>query len=127
MIFQQLYLACLSHASYFIADERTRSAVVVDPRRDVDEYVALAKKHGCTIDRVFLTHFHADFLAGHLELAALTGARIHLGAKARADFPFTAVSDGDRLEIGDVRLEFLETPGHTPEGISILVFDAKRD
>ena len=127
MILQQIYLACLSHASYLIGDERTRTAAIVDPQRDIDVYLAEAMKRGLTIDRVFLTHFHADFVAGHIELAARTGAKIHLGAKARADFDFVALRDGDAIEFGDVRLEILETPGHTPEGISIVVIDRAKN
>jgi glyoxylase-like metal-dependent hydrolase (beta-lactamase superfamily II)/rhodanese-related sulfurtransferase len=127
MILQQTFLACLAHASYLIGDERTHSAAIVDPQRDVDGYLAEAAKRGLKIERVFLTHFHADFVAGHLELAARTGARIYLGAKASADFEFTPLRDGETLEFGDVRLKILETPGHTPEGISILVFDLARD
>lgn len=123
MILEQHYLGCLSHASYLIGDERTHTAVVVDPQRDVDVYVELAKRHGLTIRHVFLTHFHADFVAGHLELARRTGARIHLGAQARADYEFTPMADGSSLDFGDVRLSILETPGHTPEGISIVVHD----
>src|SRR5882672_6055058 len=120
MILQQTYLACLSHASYLIGDERTHTAVVVDPQRDVDGYLNAAKKLGLKIEHVFLTHFHADFAAGHLELAARTDATIHLGSKAHAEFPFEPVQDGETLEFGNVRLKILETPGHTPEGISIL-------
>ncbi len=127
MILQQTYLACLSHASYMLGDERTGTAVVVDPQRDVDGYIERAEKLGLTIRRVILTHFHADFVAGHLELAALTGATIHMGAKARAEFQCTPLRDGETLEFGDMRLRILETPGHTPEGISILVFDLARD
>lgn len=123
MILEQHYLGCLSHASYLIGDERTHTAVVVDPQRDVDVYVELAKRHGLTIRHVFLTHFHADFVAGHLELARRTGARIHLGAQARADYEFTPMADGSSLDFGDVRLSILETPGHTPEGIAIVVHD----
>jgi hydroxyacylglutathione hydrolase len=127
MFLKQYYLACLSHASYLIGDERTKSAVVVDPQRDVDGYLADAQQRGFRIERVFLTHFHADFLAGHLELAARTGAVIHLGARASADFDFSGLRDGETIELGDVRLQILETPGHTPEGISILVTDLARD
>lgn len=126
MLFQPFYLTCLAHASYFIGDERTKTAVVVDPQRDVDGYVEVADRHGLTIRHVILTHFHADFVAGHLELAARTGATIHLGARARAEFAFSPLSDGQRLELGDVVLQALETPGHTPEGISILVFDSRK-
>ena len=127
MIFQQYYLGCLSHASYLIGDESTKTAVVVDPQRDVDQYLADAKALGLTIRYVFLTHFHADFLAGHLELRERAGARICLGARASAEFDFQRFGDGSRLDLGRVRLETLETPGHTPEAISILVYDLDRD
>ena len=124
MILEQHYLACLAQASYLIADEKSGIAVVVDPRRDVEIYLESARAHGVRIAHVLLTHFHADFLAGHLELRARTGAAIHLGARARADYPFVPMSDGGELELGPrVRLAFLETPGHTPESVSILVFD----
>jgi glyoxylase-like metal-dependent hydrolase (beta-lactamase superfamily II) len=123
MILKQYYLACLSHASYLIADEETRTAAIVDPQRDVDEYLADAQALGLKIRHVFLTHFHADFLAGHLELRKKTGAQIRMGAEARTEFPVQAMADGDVLEMGRVRLSVLATPGHTPEGISILVYD----
>jgi rhodanese-related sulfurtransferase/glyoxylase-like metal-dependent hydrolase (beta-lactamase superfamily II) len=100
---------------------------VVDPQRDVDQYLTYASEHGVTIKHVFLTHFHADFLAGHIELRDRTGAAIHLGRRAVAEFDFIKHQDGDRLDFGDVRLEILETPGHTPEGISILVYDLGKD
>src|SRR5215468_4579085 len=127
MIFKQFYLADLSQASYFIGDERTSTAVVVDPRRDVDVYVEFASRHGLVIRHVILTHFHADFVAGHLELRDRVGATIHLGARAQAEYDFHPLSDDDVLEFGSVRLQILETPGHTPEGISILVFDLVND
>jgi glyoxylase-like metal-dependent hydrolase (beta-lactamase superfamily II)/rhodanese-related sulfurtransferase len=127
MIFTQHYLGCLSQASYLIGDERTRTAVVVDPRRDVDGYVDDAARNGLTIKHVILTHFHADFVAGHLELQKRVGATIHLGARAKADYDFHPLEDGDTLEFGDVRLEILETPGHTPESISIVVVDLASD
>lgn len=123
MILEQHYLGCLSQASYFICDPDSGEAVVVDPRRDIEVYLESAKKHGVEIKHVILTHFHADFLAGHLELRDQVGATIHLGAKAEAEFAFNALSEGDRVEVGDVRLEALETPGHTPESLSILVYD----
>ena len=123
MFLKQYYLACLSHASYLIADESSKTAVVVDPQRDIDHYLADAAQHGFTIRHVFLTHFHADFVAGHLELAQKTGAAIRLGAQARADYAFTPMKDGEALEFGGVRITALETPGHTPEGISLLVHD----
>jgi len=127
MIFQPYYLACLAHASYLIGDETTKAAVVVDPQRDVDGYLKFAAERGLVIRHVVLTHFHADFVAGHVELAAATGATIHLGAKARADFAFHALKDGDTITMGQVKLVALETPGHTPEGITVLVFDTATD
>jgi glyoxylase-like metal-dependent hydrolase (beta-lactamase superfamily II)/rhodanese-related sulfurtransferase len=126
MILQQYYLGCLSHASYLIGDERTHTAVIVDPQRDVDGYIDDARRLGLEIRKVILTHFHADFVAGHLELRERTGAEISLGARGRTDFAAAALADGDSIEIGDVRLAILETPGHTPESISILVYDLAR-
>jgi hydroxyacylglutathione hydrolase len=124
MIFKQYYLACLAHASYLIADEQSRLAAVVDPQRDVEQYLADAREHNLEIGHVFLTHLHADFVAGHLELRDRTGAAIHLGAKAQTEYAFTPVRDDDSLALGrDVTLTGLETPGHTPESISILIFD----
>ncbi|MCZ6597013.1 MAG: rhodanese-like domain-containing protein [Planctomycetota bacterium] len=123
MILKQYYLGCLSHASYLIADEESGEAAIVDPQRDVDGYLTDAEKQGLRIRHVILTHFHADFVSGHLELLERTGATIHIGARGRADYAFHPVADGDLIEVGSVRLVVLETPGHTPEGISILVFD----
>jgi len=123
MFFKQYYLGCLAHASYLIGDESSQTAVVVDPQRDIDQYLADAEKNGLTIRHVILTHFHADFVAGHLELRDRTGAVIHLGARAQAEYAFEGQEEGSRLDLGRVSLEFLETPGHTPEGISILIFD----
>jgi glyoxylase-like metal-dependent hydrolase (beta-lactamase superfamily II) len=123
MKIQQYYLACLSHASYLITDDKTKTAVVVDPQRDIDQYLTDAAAGGYTIKHVLLTHFHADFIAGHIELRDKVGATIHLGQRAEAEFACEKMADGDRIEFGDVRLEILETPGHTPEGISILVYN----
>jgi rhodanese-related sulfurtransferase/glyoxylase-like metal-dependent hydrolase (beta-lactamase superfamily II) len=123
MRIQQYYLACLSHASYMITDETSKTAAVIDPQRDVGQYLADAVAQGCVIRHVFLTHFHADFVAGHIELRDATGATIRLGRRAEAEFACEKMKDGDRVEFGDVRLEVLETPGHTPEGISIVVYD----
>jgi len=120
---QQYYLACLSHASYMITDEKTKTAAVVDPQRDIDQYLADAQAGGYTIKHVFLTHFHADFIAGHIELRDKAGATIHLGRRAEAEFACVKMQDGDVVEFGDVKLQIMETPGHTPEGISILVYD----
>ena len=127
MILKQFYLPCLAHASYLIGDEVTDTAAVVDPQRDVDRYLAFAAEHGLQIKHVFLTHLHADFVAGHLELRDRLGATIYLGAKAQAEYRFTPLSDGSVIEFGRVRLRALETPGHTPESISIIVFDLDRN
>lgn len=127
MILEQYYLNCLAHASYLVGDTETSSAAIVDPQRDVERYLEAARGHGLQIRHVFLSHFHADFIAGHLELRDRTGAKIYLGARAQAEYPFTPMKDGDILEFGRVRLKVLETPGHTPESISILVYDLKND
>jgi len=123
MIFEQHYLECLSQASYFIGDETTGRAVVVDPRRDVAPYLASAAEHGMTIELVIETHFHADFLSGHLELAAATGATIAYGSVAETEFPSRRLADGERISLGEVTLEIRHTPGHTPESISIVVYE----
>ena len=123
MYFQRYYLGCLAHASYMIADEETKIAAVIDPQRDIDQYLADAEANGFQIKYVFLTHFHADFVAGHIELRDKAGAKIYLGERAQAEYDFTPVKDGDVVEFGKVRLSVLETPGHTPEGISLLVYD----
>jgi hydroxyacylglutathione hydrolase len=123
MIFKQYYLPTLSHASYFIGDEESRVAIVVDPQRDVGQYVDEAEKHSLTIAYVFLTHFHADFVAGHLELHNQTDAKICLGFQAQADYPFQTFADGESITCGALRIQVLETPGHSPESISLLVFD----
>src|SRR6059036_811410 len=126
MILHQFYLNCLAHASYLVGDEQTGVAAVVDPQRDIDQYLSFAGEHSLTIKHVFLTHFHADFVAGHLELRDRTGARIYLGAAAKAEYAFTPLRDGDVVEFGRVRLKALETPGHTAESISIVVYDLDR-
>jgi len=123
MIIKQFYLNCLAHASYVIGDEQTGTAAVVDPQRDVDAYLAFAAEHGLRIAHVFLTHFHADFIAGHLELRDRVGATIYLGKAATAEYAFRPLGDGDRVEFGQVRIEAMETPGHTPESICLKVYD----
>jgi hydroxyacylglutathione hydrolase len=123
VIFKQFYLPCLAHASYIVGDEATGTAVVVDPQRDTGQYTAFAAEHSLAIKHVILTHLHADFVAGHLELRDRAGATIYLGAAAKAAYPFTPLHDGDTIEFGRVRFQALETPGHTPESISILVYD----
>jgi hydroxyacylglutathione hydrolase len=123
MILKQYYLGCLAHASYLVADPASGAAAVIDPQRDVAQYIDDARGLGCRIAHVFLTHFHADFVAGHLELRDAESATIHLGASARAEFEFEAMGDGATVQLGAVRLEALETPGHSPESMSILVYD----
>ena len=127
MRFEQYYLDCLSQASYLVGDETMGVAAVVDPRRDVAEYVADAEAAGLRIAYVVETHFHADFLSGHLELAAATGAEIVVGAAVAPDFPARLVSDGERIPLGRVVLEFRATPGHTPESISVVVWEDADD
>jgi len=123
MYFQQFYLTCLAQASYLIGSEG--EAVVVDPQRDVDLYLDEAKAQGLEIKHVIETHLHADFVSGHRELALRIGAKIYLGAAAGAKFDHVAVHDGDELAVGKLRLRFLETPGHTPESICILLTDTE--
>ena len=123
MYFKQFYLGCLAHASYLVGSEG--EAAVVDPQRDVDEYLAEAEAQGLRIKYVIETHLHADFVSGHQELAARTGAHIIFGEKAHAAFEHRAVQDGEEIRMGKVVLRFLETPGHTPEGISVLVTDTE--
>ena len=127
MKFIQYYLDCLSHASYLIADETTGRAVVVDPQRDVAEYLADAKEFGYSIELVIETHFHADFLSGHLELAKATGAKIVYSAVAETEFESMGVADGQIYSLGEVTLKFLHTPGHTPESLSIVVYEHAGD
>ncbi|HWN08788.1 MAG TPA: MBL fold metallo-hydrolase [Pyrinomonadaceae bacterium] len=126
MYFKQFYLGCLAHASYIIGSDG--EAAVVDPQRDVDQYLEDAAAHNLKIKYVIETHLHADFVSGHRELAARTGAEIVFGAKAGATFPHRAVHEGDEIKVGEIVLRVMETPGHTPESISILVIDpAKSD
>jgi len=127
MLLKQYYLGCLAHASYLIGDEVSGTAIIVDPQRDIQQYLADAAKAGLQIRHVFLTHFHADFVAGHLELRDRCAATIHLGSRAQAEYSFRPMRDGDMLEFPALRLQVLETPGHTIESISILVFDLQKD
>jgi glyoxylase-like metal-dependent hydrolase (beta-lactamase superfamily II)/rhodanese-related sulfurtransferase len=124
MYFEQFYLGCLAHASYMLASEG--EAVVVDPQRDVDLYLKAAADHGLTINHVFETHLHADFVSGHKELAARTGAKIYMGAQAGAAFSHVPVSDGFELRFGKASILVLETPGHTPESICLVVTDHEK-
>ena len=127
MVLKQYYLGCLAHASYLLGDEASGTAIVVDPQRDIQQYLVDAEKFGLKIRHVFLTHFHADFIAGHLELRDRCDATIHLGARAKAEYAFVPMRDGDTLNFPGLRLQVLETPGHTIESISILVFDLDKD
>jgi len=124
MYFEQFYLGCLAHASYLLGSEG--EAVVVDPQRDVDIYLAAAEQQGLKIRHIFETHLHADFVSGHKELAARTGATIYIGAKAEAKFPHVGVQDGFELRVGKVRVSVIETPGHTPEGVCLVVTDESK-
>jgi glyoxylase-like metal-dependent hydrolase (beta-lactamase superfamily II)/rhodanese-related sulfurtransferase len=127
VIFEQHYLDCLSQASYLIGDPSTGRAVVVDPRRDIGVYLESAAEHGLRIDTVIETHFHADFLTGHLELADATGATICYGSAAETEFESQKLADGERLSLGEVTLEVRHTPGHTPESISLVVYEHPDD
>jgi glyoxylase-like metal-dependent hydrolase (beta-lactamase superfamily II)/rhodanese-related sulfurtransferase len=127
LLFQQYYLQCLSHASYLVGDTDSGRAVVIDPQRDVHQYIEDAAANGLRIERVIETHFHADFLSGHLELAARTGAVISYGEAARPEYDIAPLADGQRLSLGDVTLEARATPGHTPESISVVVFEHADD
>ena len=124
MHFEQFYLGCLAHASYLLVCEK--EAVVIDPQRDVEIYLEAAKHHGATIRHVFETHLHADFVSGHNELALRTGARIYIGANSGATVPHIAVHDGFELQMSTVRIKVLETPGHTPESICLLITDEEK-
>jgi glyoxylase-like metal-dependent hydrolase (beta-lactamase superfamily II) len=121
MKFRQFYLGCLAHASYYLGSDG--EAAVIDPQRDVGQYLAEAEANGQTIKYIIETHSHADFVSGHVELAAKTGAQIVYGQRANTGFPTLKVKDGDELNVGQIRLKFFETPGHTPEGITILAVD----
>lgn len=123
MYFKQFYLGCLAHASYLVGDGG--EAAVIDPQRDVDQYIAEAAAAGLVIKHVIETHLHADFVSGHRELAERTGARIHLGRESGATFPHVAVGDGDEIRLGAIALRFLSTPGHTPESVSVVIADAR--
>ena len=124
MHFEQFYLGCLAHASYLLVSGE--QAVVVDPQRDVDIYIDAAKRHGATIKHVFETHLHADFVSGHKELAERTGAKIYIGPNGGATLPHEEVRDGFELRVGQIKIAVLETPGHTPESICLLVTDEEK-
>lgn len=127
MYFKQFYLGCLAHASYLIGDETSHLAAVIDPQRDIDIYLDEAAKQNLQIKHVILTHFHADFISGHIELNKRVDANIYLGAKAKAQYKFSPLSDGQVMQLGNINLKILETPGHTPESICVLVFDLSKN
>src|SRR6266481_8974427 len=124
MYFEQFYLTCLSHASYMIGSEG--EAAVVDPQRDVDIYLKAADEQSLKIRHIFETHLHADFVSGHKELAARTGAQIYIGAQANAEFPHVPLTDGFEVKMEAVRLRALETPGHTPESVCLVITDENK-
>src|SRR5580693_6313218 len=124
MYFEQFYLGCLAHASYMLASEG--EAVVVDPQRDVEIYLTAAEANQVSIRHIFETHLHADFVSGHRELASRTGARIYIGAQAEATFPHVPVKDGFQLQVGQIRITALETPGHTPESMCFVIADEEK-
>ena len=124
MFFQQFYLGCLAHASYMFGSKS--EAVVVDPQRDVEIYLEAAQKNGLTIRHIFETHLHADFVSGHKELAQRTGAKIYVGAAAGAKFEHVALHEGFELQVGDICVRVLETPGHTPESVCLVLSDCAR-
>ncbi|MGV9870994.1 MBL fold metallo-hydrolase [Rhodococcus koreensis] len=121
MILKQFYLECLSHASYLVGDTNTKRAIVVDPRRDISDYLEEAQRNGLQIEGAINTHFHADFVSGHLELVEATGAWIGFGEAAQTDYPIRRLHHGEHLSLGDVDIEILSTPGHTWESISLLL------
>jgi hydroxyacylglutathione hydrolase len=124
MYFEQFYLTCLAHASYLIGSEG--EAAVVDPQRDVDIYLNAADEQNLKIRHIFETHLHADFVSGHKELASRTGAKIYIGAQANAEFPHVPLTDGFEVKMGAVRVRALETPGHTPESVCLVITDEEK-
>ena len=124
MYFEQFYLTCLAHASYMIGSEG--EAAVIDPQRDVDIYLKEAEEQNLKIRHIFETHLHADFVSGHKELAARTGAKIYIGAQANAGFPHVPLTNGFEVAMGAVRIRALETPGHTPESVCLVITDEEK-
>src|SRR5579864_5524718 len=121
VLIENFFLGCLAHASYLVASDGI--AAVIDPQRDVDIYLDAARQKGLKIEHIIETHLHADFVSGHHELAGRTGARIYLGDGSGATFPHTAVKDGDSVQFGKCRFDFLQTPGHTVESVCIVMTD----
>ncbi len=124
MEFHQFYLGCLAQAAYLVGSKG--ECAIVDPRRDVDDYIAEAERRGLKIRAVLLTHLHADFVSGQVELAARTGASIYISELAKVDYDHIGVADGDEIQIGGLKLRFLATPGHTPESMVVLVIDPEQ-
>src|ERR1700704_1737824 len=124
MYFEQFYLTCLAHASYMIGSQG--EAAVIDPQRDVDIYLKAADEQNLKIRHIFETHLHADFVSGHKELAARTGAKIYIGAQANAEFPHVPLTDSFEVKMGAVRIRALETPGHTPESVCLVITDENK-
>src|SRR5258708_5753073 len=124
MYFEQFYLTCLAHASYMIGSEG--EAAVIDPQRDVDIYLKAADEQNLKIRHIFETHLHADFVSGHKELASRTVAKIYIGAQANAEFPHVPLTDGLEVKMGAVRVRALETPGHTPESVCLVITDEEK-
>lgn len=127
MIVEQYQLPCLSLSSYLIGDETTGKAVVIDPQRDIAQYLADAEANDLSIGHVLLTHFHADYVSGHLELAKATGAEICFGEPAEAEFPIHQLTDGEEIVLGEVVIKAWSTPGHTPESVTYLLFEHADD
>ena len=126
MILKKFYLKCLSHGSYFLADEDSREAAIIDPQRDVDQYLSIIKEEGYQLKYILETHVHADFISGHWDLAQVTGAEVVFGALTKAKRPFLKVRDGDILKLGkSISIQVLETPGHTPESVCYLAHNLK--
>src|SRR5579864_8493212 len=125
VLIENFFLGCLAHASYLVASEGI--AAVIDPQRDVDIYLDAAREKGLKIEHIIETHLHADFVSGHHELAERTGARIYLGDGSGARFPHAAVQDGDSVQFGKCRFDFLQTPGHTGESVCIVMTDLGAD
>jgi hydroxyacylglutathione hydrolase len=121
---EQLYTNCLSEAAYFI--ESDGEAAVIDPLRDYQSYIDLAQKKGAVIKYIFETHFHADFVSGHIDLAGKTGASIVYGPETVTNYPVIVASNGQRFKIGKLELEVIHTPGHTPESTCYLLYDEQK-
>jgi len=125
MYIQQLYTACLSESAYYI--ESDGEAAIIDPLRDIEEYLVLAKERNTTIKYIFETHFHADFVSGHLDLAQASGAPIVFGPETETSFPIYKAKDGETFRLGSVTIEVLHTPGHTVESSCYLLRESNGD